>query len=96
MDKRKGRKLIASSRPEKYRNNLCLFFDLFVPFAKPFDSSGAVDEFLFSGIERMTLVADIYVPAFDGRFRLNDVSAGTGELCGFVLRMNLVSHDASF
>jgi hypothetical protein len=76
----------------KKTKQLC-FFGLFcVAFLEPFDPSGGVNEFLFPGIKRVAFIADLDVPAGNGRAGFYDIAAGTGEFCVQVLRMDFLFH----
>jgi hypothetical protein len=71
---------------------LCFFCFFCVAFLETLDPSGGVDELLFAGIERVAFVADFNVPAADGRARLYDIAAGTGEFCDRVPGVDFLFH----
>jgi hypothetical protein len=71
--KKKDRKASAAFPSGNDESTLCFFFC--VALSEPFNSSGGINELLFSGIERMAFIAKLDVPAWDRGPRFNDIAA---------------------
>jgi hypothetical protein len=71
---------------------LRFFFVGSVTLLETLHPAGAVDELLLAGVKRMAFVADIYMGAFNGGLRLNDVAARTGKGGVFVFGMDFFFH----
>jgi hypothetical protein len=60
--------------------------------AEAFDAAGGVDEFLFTGEERMALVADIDADAGLGAAGHESVAAGAVDAAGHITGMGFLFH----
>ena len=84
-----------SVKLEKHLRENCLGVFLFSPaifFLKFLYTSGRVDKFHGSSVERMTVGADFYFESFLGASRCKGVTTTTGYLGVNVLGMNAVFH----
>jgi hypothetical protein len=57
-----------------------------------FDTAGAVDQFLFTGKERMTGGANFHFNITDSRTGHEGIATGTRDSAFFVFRMNIGFH----
>ncbi len=61
-------------------------------FVEAFNAAGRVDHFLFASEKGMASRADFDVVVAERGARFNDVTAGTCNFGGFIIRMNTVLH----
>ena len=65
---------------------------LFVFFAEAFDATGRVHQLLFAGKKRMTIGANFHADIGFGGSSLDNIAAGTFNLCCIVFWMNIWFH----
>jgi len=63
-----------------------------VLFPESFDSAGGVYQFLFTGKEGVAGRADFYLDVLGCRTCFDNIPAGAGYLCHFILGMNFFFH----